>query len=175
LTNTPNDIELERKIRFSDAITRRQFLRLATAAPLALANVQSCANQRLAHAVPSLAFLPAAFDATHDSVLIWVRGDGAARIRVDFGNDAAPTQLTTGPFVALTKETDYCATIPLTQLAPGKPWIYRIVDAESGKPLSEPSRFKTAPTGAEPFAFAFSADMEESYQPFKLFDVIDPQ
>ncbi|HXK28128.1 MAG TPA: alkaline phosphatase D family protein [Candidatus Binatia bacterium] len=163
----PNDIDIERKIRFSDAISRRQFLRLATAAPLALANV------RLAHAVPSLAFLPAAFDATHDSVLIWVRGDEAARVRVDFGNDAAPAQLTTGPSVALTKDTDYCATIPLNQLAPGRTWIYRIVDADSGKLLSEPARFRTAPTGAEPFTFAFSADMEESYQPFKIFDVID--
>ena len=135
----PNDRELERKNRFSDAITRRQLLRLAATAPLALANV------RLAHAAPSLAFLPAAFDATHDSVLIWVRGDEAARVRVDFGNAAAPAQLTTGPSVALTKDTDYCATIPLNQLAPGTTWTYRIVDAESGKPLSEPARFKTAP------------------------------
>jgi len=147
--------------------TRRRFLRLAATAPLALANL------RQANAAPALAFNPAAFDATHDSVLIWVRGDGAARVRVDFGSDATSTQLTAGPSVALTKETDYCATLPLTQLAPGKTWIYRIVDAESGKPLSEAGRFKTAPTGAEPFTFAFSADMEDTYQPFKLFDVID--
>jgi alkaline phosphatase D len=39
--------------------------------------------------------------------------------------------------------------------------------------LSEPSRFKTAPVEATPFTFAFSADMQEEYQPFKLFDVID--
>ena len=54
----------------STAYTRRQFLRLATAAPLALADL------RQANAAASLAFSPAAFDATHDSVLIWVRGDG---------------------------------------------------------------------------------------------------
>jgi alkaline phosphatase D len=163
----PNDTGLEREMRFSDTMTRRQFLRLATASPLALANI------RQAHAAPSLAFLPAAFDATQDSVLIWVGGDEAGRVRVDFGNEAAPTHFTTGPSVTLTKETGYCATIPLTQLAPGKTWTYRILDAASGNFLSEPARFKTAPAGAEPFAFAFSADMEENYQPFKIFDVID--
>jgi alkaline phosphatase D len=148
------------------AYTRRQFLRLATAAPLALAHL------RQAQAAPSLAFAPAAFDATHDSVLIWLRGNGAARVRVDFGTDTTSAQLAAGPIAVLAKETDYSATIPLTQLAPGKNWIYRIVDAESGKPLSEAGRFKTAPTKPIPFTFAFSADMEESYQPFKLFEVI---
>jgi alkaline phosphatase D len=148
------------------AYSRRQFLRVASATPLVLAGL------RRANAAVSLAFSPAAFDATHDSVLIWVRGDGTARVRVDFASDAPSAQLGAGPSAVLAKETDYSATIPLTQLAPGKSWIYRIVDADSGKPLSEPGRFKTAPTEPIPFTFAFSADMEESYQPFKLFDVI---
>ena len=151
----------------STGYTRRQFLRLATAVPLSLADL------RQAEAAASLAFSPAAFDAAHDSVLIWVRGDGPARVRVDFGGDATSARFAAGPSTVLAKGTDYSATLPLTQLAPGKSWIYRIVDAESGKPLSEPGRFKTAPTDAAPFTFAFSADMEESYQPFKLFDVID--
>jgi len=73
----------------------------------------------------------------------------------------------------LVKDSDYSATLPLTGLAPGESWIYRIVDADSGKPLSATGRFKTAPTDAMPFTFAFSADTEESYQPFKLFDIID--
>ena len=151
----------------STAYTRRQFLRIATAAPLALADL------RQANAAASLAFKPAAFDATHDSVLIWVRGDGPARVRVDFGSDATSIQLAAGPSVTLAKDADYAATIPLTRLTPGKTWTYRIIDADTGKPLSEPGRFKTAPTEQTPFTFAFSADMEESYQPFKLFDVID--
>jgi alkaline phosphatase D len=151
----------------STTYTRRQFLRLATATPLALADL------RQANAAFSLAFKPAAFDATHDSVLIWLRGDGPARVRVEFGSDATSTKFTAGPTVVLAKDMDYSATIPLTQLAPGKTWIYRLVDTESGKPLSEPCRFKTAPTEQTPFTFAFSADMEESYQPFKLFEVID--
>jgi alkaline phosphatase D len=147
--------------------SRRQFLRLATAAPLALTDL------RQANAAPSLAFSPAAFDATHDSVLIWVHGDGAARVRVDFGSDAPSAQLAPGPSAVFAKNADYTATIPLTQLAPGKTWVYRIVDAESDKPLSETCRFKTAPTEPVPFTFAFSADMDENFQPFKLFDVID--
>ncbi|HEY3305545.1 MAG TPA: alkaline phosphatase D family protein [Candidatus Binatia bacterium] len=149
------------------AVTRRQFLKLAGAASLALAH-----THRADAAAASLAFSPAAFDATQDSVLIWARGDGGARIRVDFGEEGA-SQLTAGPVADLTSDTDYCATIPLTHLAPGKRWSYHIMDAASGKPLSEPCRFKTAPSSAAPFTFAFSADMEDSYQPFKLFDVID--
>jgi alkaline phosphatase D len=151
----------------SIAYTRRQFLRVATATPLVLAGL------RPANAAVSLAFKPAAFDATHDSVLIWVRGDGAARVRVDFGSDATSAQLAAGPSAVLAKDTDYSAALPLTQLAPGKSWIYRIVDADSGKPLSEPGRFKTAPIEPTSFTFAFSADMDENFQPFNLFDVID--
>jgi alkaline phosphatase D len=146
--------------------SRRDFLRLASAAPLVLADLGQ--SQRTS----SLAFAPAAFDATQDSVLIWVRGNGTARVRVDFGSDAPSVQLTNGSPVVLAKGTGYSAAIPLTNLDPGKTWIYQIVDAVSGKPLVEPGRFKTAPLEPTPFTFAFSADMEETYQPFKLFDVI---
>jgi alkaline phosphatase D len=147
--------------------TRRQFLRVATAAPVLLS------RRHRAEGASTLAFASGAFDATHDSVLIWVRGDGAARVRIDFGSDPSSPQLAAGPSAVLAKDSDYSATIPLTRLAPGKTWIYRIVEAASGKPLSEPGRFKTAPTEPTPFTFAFSADMEESYQPFTLFDIID--
>lgn len=163
----PDDTRSDREHLPSAYPTRRQLLQLAITAPLALANV------RQADAASSLAFAPAAFDATHDSVLIWVCGDRAARVRVDVGEDATAAPATAGPVVSLTKDTGYCAAIRLTQLAPGKAWKYRVVDAESGKPLSDPGRFKTAPTEAASFTFAFSADMEDSYRPFKLFDVVD--
>jgi alkaline phosphatase D len=120
-----------------------------------------------------LAFRAAAFDAGPDSVLIWVKGKGAARVRLEFGPDPTSNRFITGPSATLIEETDYCATIRLDQLGPGRTWFYRIVEADSRKPLSEPCQFKTAPVEAVPFSFAFSADMEESYQPFKLFDVID--
>jgi alkaline phosphatase D len=144
--------------------TRRQFFQLTAAVPFALT------HGREARAASSLAFAPAAFDATHDSVLICLHGNGAARVRVEFGND--PAKLAAGPTVDLTKDADYCSIIPLTELAPGQNWTYRIVDAQSGKSLAGPGRFKTAPVAARPFTFAFSADMEESYQPFKLFDIM---
>lgn len=151
---------------FADA-TRRQLLQLAITAPIALANVGR------AEAAPSLEFPPAAFDATHDSALIWVCGDRAMRVRVDVGEDAPGAPVTGSPAVSLSKASDYCSAVRLAQLQPGKAWTYRVVDADSGKPLADPGRFKTAPAGAAPFSFAFSADMEESYRPFKLFDVID--
>ena len=147
--------------------TRRQFLQLAAATPLALTTLSRV------EAASSLAFSPAAFDATHDSVLIWLRGDGAQRVRVDFRNEATGGEFTAGPSTTLSSDADWCRAISLAQLTPGQTWSYRIVDAESGKPLSELCRFKTAPVEPAPFTFAFSADMDATYQPFELFDVID--
>jgi len=163
----PPTSKRERKSGGASGYSRRQFLRLASAAPLALAHM----GHAEAAAAPGIR--PAASDATHDSVLIWLKGEERITARVDYGIDGDTTQLRRGPSVTLTRDDDYCAAIPLTQLAQGKSWTYRIVDAQSGKPLSEACRFKTAPTNPEPFVFAFSADMDESYQPFKLFDVID--
>ena len=157
----------ERKNGGASGYSRRQFLRLASAAPLALAHMSH------AGAASSIGIRSGAFDATHDSVLIWLKGEEAITARVDYGIEGDSTQIIRGPSATLAPDTDYCATIPLAQLAQGKSWTYRIVDAESGKPLSDLSCFKTAPTNPEPFVFAFSADTDESYQPFKLFDVID--
>jgi alkaline phosphatase D len=156
-----------RKNAFPPGYTRRQFLKLAAAAPLAAAAAVK------ADAAAAAALFPAAFDATHDSVLIWVRSGGAARVRVEYASGASSNDPVSGLPVALSRETDFTATLPLTGLAPGRTWSYRIVDADSGRPLSESGRFKTAPIDAAPFTFAFSADMQESYQPFQLFDVID--
>ncbi|MGH8619596.1 MAG: alkaline phosphatase D family protein [Burkholderiales bacterium] len=154
----------DRDSRYPGDSRRRRFLQAAAAAPLALAQI------REAHAA-SLDFPPAAFDATPDSALIWVCADGAARVRVDFGVD--PAALAPGPSAVLAQEANYSAALPLTRLEPGRTWAYRIVDAESGKPMSELGRFKTPPAAATPFTFAFSADMEDSYRPFSLFDAID--
>lgn len=156
-------------VRYPEEPARRRFLRkmaTTTVAPLALG------NSSVAQAASSLAFSPAAFDATQNSVLIWVAGKDSMKVRVEVAEGASPDRFSAGPTVELAKAADYCATIPLTDLAPGKSWIYRIVDAESGITLGEPGIFKTAPATPAPYTFAFSADMEESYRPFKLFDVI---
>jgi alkaline phosphatase D len=144
-------------------LTRRRFLQIAGGTPLALAPLGE------AHAATSLAFAPAAFDAGPDSALIWLCGQDAGRVRIDYGSDGS---FANGPVVTLAKESDFTTAVPLTGLAPGKEWTYRVVDAESGKPLAEPGRFKTAPTAPAPFTFAFSADMEEKYRPFSIFDAI---
>lgn len=147
-------------VRYPEEPARRRFLRkmaTTTVAPLALG------NSSVAQAASSLAFSPAAFDATQNSVLIWVAGKDSMKVRVEVAEGASPDRFSAGPTVELAKAADYCATIPLTDLAPGKSWIYRIVDAESGITLGEPGIFKTAPATPAPYTFAFSADMEESY------------
>lgn len=144
-------------------LNRRDFLRLAGTAPLIL----TVSQRSFAATLP---FRPAAFDATNDSALIGIKGREAKRVRVDYESDGMA--LTRGPSANLARDNEYTATIALTQLAAGKSWKYRIVDAESGEPLAEPATFKTAPTSSQPFTFAFSADMGEKYQPFRLFDVI---
>jgi alkaline phosphatase D len=160
---------IDHESRYPDHPSRRRFIRqIATvAAPLALTTVGT------AHAAPSLAFAPAAFDATHDSVLIWICGDQEGSVRIEYADQSASDKFNAGPVAELKKSADYCATVALAGLAAGKSWVYRIVDVASGQTMAAPGAFKTAPASAVPFSFAFSADMEESYRPFKLFDVID--
>ena len=92
-------------------------------------------------------------------------------MRIDYGTD--PANLTRGPVVTLARDSGYSAAPKLSGLQAGQEWIYRVVDAASGKPASELHRFRTAPSAPAPFTFAFTADMEERYRPFRLFDVID--
>lgn len=153
----------QRDTGYPSRIGRRSFLRAAGSIPLAFAIADANAT--------SLASTPAAFDATHDSVLIWVRGGSEGRVRIDYGTD--PSSLTPGPVVTLTRQSDYCSAQKVSGLQAGQEWVYRVVDPDSGKPVSELHRFRTAPSAATPFSFAFSADMEERYRPFRLFDVID--
>jgi alkaline phosphatase D len=119
-----------------------------------------------------LASYPATLDATHDSVLVWVRGTGPATLRVEYAADPATGPFSEGPAATLDGRADFCTTLPLGALTPGTSWVYRIVDADSGAALFEGGRFRTAPVRSVPFTFAFSADMGEDYQPFRLFDLI---
>jgi alkaline phosphatase D len=50
--------------------------------------------------------------------------------------------------------------------------FYRVVESQTGAPLSRVGRFRTAPVSPRPFTFAWSADMDEAYKPFRLFDAI---
>lgn len=146
-------------------VSRREFIGWAGLAPLALGRSGLAAGA-------SLAFAPAAFEATADSVLLWVCGNEASKLRIEL-EEAGTGRRVAGPAVALTREGDFTATASVTGLSPGTAWTYRVLDAESGRELHKPGAFKTAPAGPAPFRFVFTADMEESYQPFSLFDVME--
>jgi len=144
---------------------RRRFLRVAGAAPLALAAGGAAGQPR------GLAFAPACFEATPDSVLVWVAPTDDTRVRIEFGPAGSPMDRASEP-VAVTGGGRAGAVIPLTSLEPGSAWRYRVVDAATGAGLSEEGAFRTATAGPAPFRFAFSADMQESRQPFRMFDVL---
>lgn len=147
---------------------RRSFLRGTAAGIGALA----FGNSFTAIAAPSLEFSPAAFEASTNAVTLWIGGNDAMRARIEFGTDEALNQPRRGPTVELNRANNFTAAVLLDGLTPGQAWYYRIIDAESNKPVSGIGRFKTAPSTPQPFTFAWSGDMDESYKPFRLFDVI---
>jgi hypothetical protein len=97
----------ERKNGGASGYMRRQFLRLASAAPHALAQVVR------AEAAAAPEIRSGAFDATRDSVLIWLKGEEGITARVDYGIDGDTSQIIRRPAATLARDADYCATIPL--------------------------------------------------------------
>src|SRR5688572_29927424 len=101
---TKSEMSQDQKLRLRNrpcaGYTRREFLRIASAAPLAFAHARAVQ-------AASLGFKPAAFDATHNSVQIWLKGVGAGRVRVDFTSEANATEMSSGPSADLTSNTDF--------------------------------------------------------------------
>ena len=142
--------------------SRRKFLRHM--AMLALAGTAP----RLGYTRQRLVFAPAAFDARHDSVLIWIGHDQAVRVQLEYrlANAAA---FQAGPLLDLTDTNGYCGHVELTGLSPGQRYAYRIVIPQTQQVMSELAYFSTAPLAPAPFSFVFSADISEDYQPYTLF------
>ena len=141
---------------------RRRFL--WQMAVLALAGT----TPRLGKASQRLTFQPAAFDARHDSVLIWVGHDQAARVQLEY-RLVSTTAFQAGPLFDLTEKNGYCSHVELTGLKPGQRYAYRIVVPQTQQLLTDLAWFKTAPISPGPFSFVFSADISEDYQPYTLF------
>jgi len=120
----------------------------------------------------SLAFQPGTFEVTSDSATVWARGDGAARVVIEISADEKITAPRRSEPVALDAARGFAAAVRIGGLEPDQVWYYRVVDAQSGSPLARTGRFRTAPTAPRPFAFAWTADMDEAYKPFRLFDAI---
>lgn len=146
--------------------SRRAFLRTTVAGAGALL------MPRRAGAASALSIQPAAFEVTADAALIWVAGEAGAELAIDVGADEALGMPRRIPVVGLNKETDFTGAAVLDGLESDRVWFYRVVDAKSGSAVSRVGRFRTAPSSPRPFTFAWSADMDEKYQPFRLFDVI---
>ena len=151
--------------RYPGDRSRRRFL-LASGAGMATALGAPRGN-----AAASLTLTPAAFDATTDSVLIWVAGQNGTQVRIDYSAEN-PGALKPGPVMSLNNSNDFTNHVALTGLPDGATIYYRAVDAVFGNSLSEICSCRTAPAGAQPFTFAFSGDMDESYRPFRLFDAM---
>ncbi|MFM9972728.1 MAG: alkaline phosphatase D family protein [Burkholderiales bacterium] len=146
--------------------SRRRFLRgtAASAGAVLLPHV--------AHSASALAYQPAVFEASVDSALLWIAGDGEASPVIELGTDETFTSARKIALGPLARSSDYLATHRIDGLEPDKLWFYRILDAQNGAAMSRVGRFRTAPSTPRPFTFAWSADMDEAYKPFRLFDQI---
>ena len=142
--------------------SRRRFLQYM--ALLAMAGTMP----RLSSAAPRLAFAPAAFDARHDSVLIWVGHDRAARVQLQY-RLASATVFQAASVLELVEKNGFCGHVELTGLLPGQRYAYRFVLPRTQQAVTESGYFRTAPLSPGSFSFVFSADISEDYQPYTLF------
>lgn len=145
---------------------RRRFLQGAAAGAGAMLLPQ------VAHSAIALAYQPAVFDVGADSALIWIAGDGAGNPVIELGADETFSSTRKIAVGSLERSSGYLATYRIDGLEPDKLWFYRILDTQNGVAISRAGRFRTAPLTPRPFTFAWSADMDEAYKPFRLFDQI---
>ncbi len=123
----------------------------------------------VAHAA-TLAFAPACFDVQGDRALIWLCANEAANLHVRWG--IAPDALTHKSIVrALNATSDFTGHVVLSGLPQGATVHYRVFASDTA--ASELCRFNTPRKVGESFSVAFSGDMQETYKPFRIFDVIE--
>ncbi len=143
------------------APSRRRLLRAVATLPIAAA-IPS------AHAA-ILAFAPACFDIQGDRALIWLCANEATRLHVRWGIRAdALTQRSVE--LALDADGDFTGHVALTGLPQGATLHYRAFSGDSA--VSEFCRFNTPRKSGQNFSIAFSGDMQETYKPFRIFDVM---
>lgn len=152
--------------------SRRRFLQQAAA------GAGTLLLPPLTHAATKLAFQPAVFEAGSDSAMIWIAGDGPGNPVIELATDEAFATSRRIAAGALDKASDHVTAHRIDGLEPDRTWFYRILDGQGGAVISRVGRFRTAPVTPRPFSFAFSADMDEAYRPFRLFEQIgarDPE
>jgi len=148
------------------ANSRRQFLRTAAAVAGSLLLPLG------AQAAAPLPLQPAAFEVTPSGALIWVAATPGADLAVEVAGDEAWSNPRWIPVTGLEAGNDHTAAVAIDGLEPDRLWHFRVIDANSQAAVSRTGRFRTAPSAPRAFTFAWSGDMDERYQPFRLFDVI---
>ena len=145
--------------------SRRRALRAAAS----LGALPIAAAMPAAHAA-TLAFSPACFDVQEDRALIWICANEDAQLHVRWG--AAPDALTGRSAVrTLDRRSDFTGHIAITGLPPGKTVHYRVYSDDTA--ASDWCRFNTKRLAGQSFSIAFSGDMQETYKPFRIFDVME--
>lgn len=125
-----------------------------------------------AQAASSLSVQPAAFEVKAEGALVWISGNASGRFAVEVARDDSLRNAHRFAVTSLTADNDFTGVVALDGLSADTTWFYRVVDAQSAAPVSRTGRFRTAPTAPRPFTFAWSGDMQEQHQPFRLFDAM---
>ena len=118
----------------------------------------------------TLAFAPACFDVQKDRALIWLCANEAAKLHVRWGV-AAETLKERSNERMLDRMSDFTGHVAITGLPPGKTVHYRVFSGDTA--ASELCRFNTQRLAGQSFSIAFSGDMQETYKPFRIFDVME--
>jgi alkaline phosphatase D len=143
---------------------RRQLLAASAAAGLV--------RQIPAAQIGQLSFAPAAFDAFADRVTLWASASEEMRLLARW-RVAGEGAWRDGPALKLDASNDTTGAVTLRDLPAGAALEYQFVHADSRAPACSVARCNTAPQGSsKKFRFAFSADLEEAYKPFSIFDSI---
>ncbi len=129
----------------------------------------------LAVAIPvvhaaALAFAPACFDVQEDRALIWLCANEAVKLHVRWG--VAPDALMHKSVErAVDAASDFTSHVSLTGLPQAATVHYRVFAGDTA--ASELCRFNTPRKAGQSFSIAFSGDMQETYKPFRIFDVME--
>ncbi len=121
-----------------------------------------------------LAFAPAAFDAREDRVTLWASASESMALLVRW-RVAGKATWNDGPPLRLDDRNDTTGAVTLAGLPEDAAIEYQFVHAESRAVASTIARCKTSAVSdkkPKPFRFVFSADLEEAYKPFRIFDAM---
>ncbi len=150
-------------------IPRRAFLHtVATGAALVGGG---CKRSVRGEVPPIFSYPPSVVEVGEDSALLWVRTEGAAEVRVRYAdNEGLDRPQVTDP-VSTSEESDFTAAIPIDVS------MYARGSRITCEPLSlgragARASFRAGPTEGEEVFFAWSADLNARFAPFRILDIV---